>query len=228
MLPEWHPSSAASRHLLPASGEKDLRAIVVVNPNNPTGSYVNVTEQDALASLGVPIISDEVFHEYAFGEPAPSFGTFTLGGLSKSCGLPHYKLGWIRVREQDAVAALELIADNFLSVATPVQAALPDLLRIGARIREAIRARTRASLAALENALADKPSAQLLRPEGGWTAVVRVPATTTDEDFALNALERHGVLLQPGYFFDFDRDGYFVVSLLTEPALLHEGITRIV
>ncbi|HYU26285.1 MAG TPA: pyridoxal phosphate-dependent aminotransferase [Thermoanaerobaculia bacterium] len=204
------------------------RAIVVVNPNNPTGSYVTAPEQDALLRLGVPIISDEVFHEYPFGEPAPSFGTFTLGGLSKSCGLPHYKLGWIRVRERDAVAALELIADNFLSVATPVQAALPDLLCIGARIRESIRARIRSSLAALETALADKPSVQLLKPEGGWTAVVRVPATTTDEDFALNALERHGVLVQPGYFFDFDRDGYFVVSLLTDPEVLQEGIARIV
>jgi aspartate/methionine/tyrosine aminotransferase len=157
---------------------RGAKAIVVVNPNNPTGSYVR--EQGELEALGVPIISDEVFHEYAFAEPAPSFGTFTLGGLSKSCGLPHYKLGWIRVRDQAAMPALELIADNFLSVATPVQAALPDLLRIGATIRERIRERTRASLAALRTALADTPSAQLLEPEGGWTAVVRVPATTTD------------------------------------------------
>ncbi len=209
-------------------------AIVVVNPNNPTGSYV--TEQDELAALGVPIISDEVFHDYAFGARAPSFArddvlTFTLGGLSKSCGLPHYKLGWIRVsgpRKHDAIAALELIADNFLSVATPVQVALPELLPLGARIREAIRARTRASLDALQHALADKPSAQLLPVEGGWTAVVRVPRTSTDEEFALEALQRHGVVVQPGYFFDFDRDGYFVVSLLTDPTLLHEGITRIV
>jgi len=204
---------------------RDAKAIVVVNPNNPTGSYVR--EQGELEALGIPIISDEVFHDYAFAEPAPSFGTFTLGGLSKSCGLPHYKLGWIRVRDRAAMPALELIADNFLSVATPVQAALPDLLRIGATIRERIRERTRASLAALRAALADKPSAQLLEPEGGWTAVVRVPATTTDEDFALDALERHGVLVQPGYFFDFDRDGYFVVSLLTEPEILREGITKI-
>src|SRR5438067_1092240 len=169
-----------------------------------------VREQDALANLGIPIISDEVFHEYAFGNPAPSFGNFRLGGLSKSCGLPHYKLGWIRTNDRDAVAALELIADNFLSVATPVQAALPDLLRIGARILESIRARTRASLAALRRALVGKPSTQLLEPEGGWTAVVRVPATSTDEEFALHALERHGVVVQPGYFFDFDSDGYFV------------------
>lgn len=203
---------------------RDAKALVVVNPNNPTGSYV----RDDLSQLAMPVISDEVFHEYAFGNPAPSFGNFRLGGLSKSCGLPHYKLGWIRTDDREAVAALELIADNFLSVATPVQAALPDLLRIGARIRESIRARTRASLEALRRALAEKPSAQLLEPEGGWTAVVRVPATTTDEELALNALERHGVVVQPGYFFDFDRDGYFVVSLLTDPDVLKEGIARIV
>lgn len=198
------------------------KALVVVNPNNPTGAYVR---EDL--DLGIPIVSDEVFHEYDFGDPAPSFGDFRLGGLSKSCGLPHYKLGWIRTSNREAIAALELLADNFLSVATPVQAALPDLLRIGARIRDAIRARTRVSLDALRQALADKPSAQLLEPEGGWTAVVRVPATATDEDFALDALERHGVVVQPGYFFDFDRDGYFVVSLLTDPEILREGITKI-
>jgi len=198
------------------------KALVLVNPNNPTGSYVRER-----LDLSIPIISDEVFHDYAFAEPAPSFGTFRLGGLSKSCGLPHYKLGWIRTSDRAAMQALELIADNFLSVATPVQAALPDLLRLGARIRERIRERTRASLDALRHTLAGKPHAQLLEPEGGWTAVVRVPATTTDEAFALDALERHGVVVQPGYFFDFERDGYFVVSLLTDPEILREGIERI-
>jgi aspartate/methionine/tyrosine aminotransferase len=210
----------------PGEGRKlpqfGFKALVVVNPNNPTGAYVR--EQ---LDVPVPIISDEVFYEYDFGDPAPSLGEFRLGGLSKSCGLPHYKLGWIRTSNREAIAALELIADNFLSVATPVQAALPDLLRLGAQIRKSIRARTRASLQALREALEGKPHAQLLEPEGGWTAVVRVPATSTDEDFALDALERHGVLVQPGYFFDFDRDGYFVVSLLTDPEILREGITRI-
>jgi len=212
------------------------RAIVVVNPNNPTGSYVAPREQDAIARLGLPIISDEVFHPFAFGDPAPSLVrddvlSFTLGGLSKSCGLPHYKLGWFRVSgpgKDEAIDALELIADNFLSVATPVQVALPDLLRIGARIRDAIRARTRASLAALQRALADRPSAQLLPVEGGWTAVIRVPSIKTDEEFALDALQHHGVIVQPGYFFDFDRDGYFVVSLLTEPEMLGDGVRRVV
>jgi hypothetical protein len=215
---EWHGRWELDAARVP----RDAKALVVVNPNNPTGSYVREP-----LDLGVPIISDEVFHEYAFTTPAPSIGDFTLGGLSKSCGLPHYKLGWIRVRDPRAVAAIELIADNFLSVATPVQAALPELLTLGAQIREAIRARTRASLAVLKEALAEKPHAQLLEPEGGWTAVIRMPATMTDEDFAIDALQRHGVLVQPGYFFDFDRDGYFVVSLLTEPEILREGIKRI-
>ena len=223
----WHfPLEFHKRWELDAARvSRDAKAIVVVNPNNPTGSYVH--EQREIERLGIPIISDEVFHDYAFVQPAPSFGDFTLGGLSKSCGLPHYKLGWIRARDRKAIEALELIADNFLSVATPVQVALPVLLRIGATIRERIRARTRASLDALRRALAGKAHAQLLEPEGGWTAVVRVPATTTDEQFAIDALGRHGVLIQPGYFFDFDRDGYFVVSLLTDPETLREGITRI-
>jgi aspartate/methionine/tyrosine aminotransferase len=216
------PMEFHKRWELDAARVPAAKALVVVNPNNPTGSYVRER-----LDVAIPIISDEVFHDYAFTDPAPSFGTFRLGGLSKSCGLPHYKLGWIRTSDREAMQALELIADNFLSVATPVQVALPELLRLGARIRASIRERTRASLEALRQTLAGKPHAQLLEPEGGWTAVVRMPATTTDEDFALDALERHGVLVQPGYFFDFERDGYFVVSLLTDPEILREGIERI-
>lgn len=213
---------------------RDARAVIVVNPNNPTGSYVTAAEQEAIARAGVTVISDEVFHTYALGEAAPSFVrddvlTFTLGGLSKACGLPHYKLGWIRVSgpgKAEAIEALELIADNFLSVATPVQVALPELLAIGARIRAAIAARTRTSLDALAAVVAAHPHAQLLPVEGGWSAVVRLPALGSDEDFALTALER-GVLIQPGYFFDFDRDGYFVVSLLTEPETMRDATARI-
>src|SRR5205085_8251136 len=129
------------------------RAVLVVNPNNPTGSYVKKSEQDAIARVGLPIVSDEVFHPFAFGDAAPSFVrddvlTFTLGGLSKSAGLPHYKVGWIRVSgpgKDAAINALELIADNFLSVATPVQVALPELLAIAPRIRQAIQKRTSAN-----------------------------------------------------------------------------------
>jgi alanine-synthesizing transaminase len=157
--------------------------------------------------------------------------TFTLGGLSKSAGLPHLKLGWIRARgpgKREALDALEMIADNFLSVSTPVQVALPDLLRIGSAVGENIRARTRESLDALQRALAAKPHAQLLPVEGGWSAVIRIPQLVSDEEFALRALEEHDVVIHPGYFFDFERDGYFIVSLLTPPATLEEGIARIV
>ena len=200
----------------------DVRALVVVNPNNPTGNFARV-------EVDMPVIYDEVFKDYrllsgAAAPPPPQ--SFALGGLSKSMGLPHYKLGWIITKNHEAIQALELIADNFLSVATPVQVALPELLRL--KIREKIQARIEASLAKLSNALKDKPHAQLLPVEGGWSAVIRIPNTTTDEEFALNAIEQHGVVIHPGYFFDFDRDGYFVASLLTEPTLLEEGIARIV
>ena len=205
------------------------RAIVVVNPNNPTGSYVSRDEQEALSRLGIPIISEEVFLEYPLDGAGSSFESgFTLGGLSKSCGLPHLKLGWIRTKNREALDALELIADNFLSVSTPVQVALPELLVLGGRIRDAIRQHIGESLAVLKRVIAERPQAQLLPVEGGWSAVVRVPQLESDEEFALRALEEHDVIVHPGYFFDFARDGYFVVSLLTPPATLEEGISRIV
>lgn len=204
------------------------RAIVVVNPNNPTGSYMSREEQEALSRLGIPLISDEVFLDYGLEGSGTSFENgFTLGGLSKSCGLPHLKLGWIRTKDRAALDALDLIADNFLSVSTPVQVALPELLILGARIRDAIRTRTRESLETLKRVLATRPQAQLLPVEGGWTAVIRIPQLESDEEFALRALEEHDVIVHPGYFFDFARDGFFVVSLLTPPERLAEGISRI-
>lgn len=213
------------------------RAIVVVNPNNPTGSYITAAEQDTLATCGLPILSDEVFHPYAFAGAAPSFVredvlTFTLGGLSKSAGLPHFKLGWIRVggprrQRREAIAAVELIADNFLSVATPVQQALPELLRAGKTIRDAIRARTRENLDVVTRAVELVPAARLLPVEGGWTAVIRLPSVESDEQFALRLLNEEGVIVHPGYFFDFEREGFIVVSLLTNPATFAKGLSRL-
>jgi aspartate/methionine/tyrosine aminotransferase len=212
------------------------RALLVVNPNNPTGSYVTASEQDAIAQLGLPIVSDEVFHPFAFAEPAPSFVrdnilTFTLGGLSKSAGLPHFKLGWIRVSgpgKRDAIDALEMIADNFLSVATPVQVALPELLAIAPRIREVIQQRTSSNLAMLHTAIAAYPAVRVLPVEGGWSAIIRVPRIDSDEALALRLIEEHGVVVHPGYFFDFETDGHLVVSLLTEPGVFEEGIARLI
>lgn len=202
------------------------RAIVVVNPNNPTGSFVTPAEQQALARLGLPIISDEVFLDYPIDDRGTTFpGAFALGGLSKSAGLPHYKLGWIRVPDRAALAPLELIADNFLSVATPVQAALPEILALAPRIRAAILERVRTNVATARRVVGG--AARLLPVEGGWSAVIRVPNTMTDEEFALDALERHGVAVHPGYFFDFEREGYFVVSLLTPCEVFTDGLTRL-
>jgi hypothetical protein len=211
------------------------RAILVVNPNNPTGSYVTASEQDEIARIGTPVISDEVFHPFAFGESGPSFVrndvlTFTLGGLSKSAGLPHYKLGWIRVSgpgKAEAVDALEWIADNFLSVATPVQVALPEILAIAPKIRGAIRDRTSANLRSLRTMLESSPATRLLPVEGGWSAVLRVPRFESDEAFALRLIEEHGVVVHPAYFFDFETEGHAVVSLLTPPDSFEKGVTRI-
>jgi aspartate/methionine/tyrosine aminotransferase len=213
------------------------RAFVVVSPNNPTGSYVTESEQASLAACGLPIISDEVFRDYAVDAlpPAPIAGnsevlTFTLGGLSKGAGLPHYKLGWIRIggprrARDEARRALELIADNFLSVATPVQTALPELLPLAPRLRAAITYRLTSNLLTLRTSL--PASATVLPVEGGWSAVIRIPQIGTDEAFALELIESEGVVVQPGYFFDFDREGYIVISLLTPRDTFDEGVARI-
>jgi alanine-synthesizing transaminase len=211
--------------------DERTRAIIVVNPNNPTGSVVTSDEQADLAAIGLPLISDEVFLDYSSGTSfvRDDVLTFTLGGLSKSCGLPHFKLGWIRVSgpgAAEALDALELIADNYLSASTPVQAALPDLLRIGATIRENIAMRVQRNLAALTRLVSG--SVSILPFEGGWSAVLRVPRITTDEELAIEFIEKHGVLVQPGYFFDFDSEGFLVVSLLTERDVFEQGIRRIV
>jgi hypothetical protein len=211
------------------------RAILVVNPNNPTGSFVTLQEQDSLAAHGIPIVSDEVFLDYPLDGQGSTFVrddvlTFTLGGLSKSAGLPHFKLAWIRVSgpaKQEALEALELIADNFLSVATPIQKALPRILRIAPRIREAIRGRTRTNLDTLKREAARTSAATLLPVEGGWSAVLRLPRVMSDEELALALLDR-GVVVQPGYFFDFAQEGCIVVSLLAREEVFAEGVRRVV
>lgn len=215
-----------------AAIDQRTRALIVVNPNNPTGSFVTPAEQNDLAAIGLPIISDEVFLEYGDGTSflRNDVLTFTLGGLSKSAGLPHYKLAWIRASgpaSAKALEALELIADNYLSVATPVQAALPDLLRIAPKIRAAIIERTRRNLTSLQTAVSSVSSTTVLPVEGGWSAVLRVPRVRSDEELALELIEKHGVIVHPGYFFDFADEGYLVISLLTPPATFDSGIARV-
>jgi aspartate/methionine/tyrosine aminotransferase len=212
------------------------RAIVAVSPNNPTGTFLKRDELRGLSALGLPLVSDEVFGEYGFrpdGRRATSVleGSapllIALDGLSKCAALPQLKLAWMTLggepaRVTEALDRLELIADTFLSASTPVQRALPSLLETRGTAAGAIRSRTRANLATLPGVLQASTVTPLL-PEGGWYAVLRLPATRSDEEWALALLER-GVLVQPGYFFDFDGGPYVVVSLLTEEVTFAAGI----
>jgi hypothetical protein len=158
--------------------------------------------------------------------------TFTLGGLSKSVGLPQLKLAWIaasgpRRLLAPALERLDYVADTFLSVATPVQLALPRLLRHGAAVRRAIVARCRANLRTLRRLVREFPAVELPPVGGGWSAVLRFPAVIDEEKLALELLRRDRVAVHPGYFFDFPRDGVVVLSLLPEPAAFQAGVARL-
>lgn len=221
------------------------RLLVVVHPNNPTGAYLGAGEQEELAQLAaereIAFVSDEVFLDYPLeGRPdrAPSAAanrectSLSLGGLSKSAGLPHFKLGWIRIGGPEGprrriVSALELIADNWLSIATPVQEALPGLLRLAPRIRASISARCRRNLERLDHGIVRLPAVDRLPVEGGWSALLRVPALKSDEELALELLGR-GLLVHPGFFFDFAADGWIVLSLLTPPETFDAGLEILV
>jgi aspartate/methionine/tyrosine aminotransferase len=217
--------------------------VLVVSPNNPTGTALSTDELTGLARLcrerGVALIGDEVFADYRFdGRSGPSVLqqeaclTFGLGGLSKTVGLPQLKLAWIGAAgpagEVDtALARLELIADTYLSVATPVQVGLAALLDAGRAVRRAIQHRLRANLDWLRGRMAGHPACSLLEPDGGWSAVVRVPDTGDEEGFIATLLERHGVFVQPGYFYDFPHGAWVVLSLLVPEDRFRTGMDRL-
>jgi alanine-synthesizing transaminase len=219
------------------------RAVVVVNPNNPTGSFLKNDEAAALMALAaehdLAVLADEVFLDYAFGDDPRRAGTLAaarealtlaFGGLSKSCGLPQLKLGWMAVGgppslRDEALARLEIIADTFLSVATPVQRAAPALLARSAPLRAAIVDRVRGNRDAVA-ALVRGSHASMLPAEGGWYALLRVPATRSEEDLVVSLLDEHDVLVHPGFFFGLPHEAFLVVSLLTEPLVLAEGLGR--
>ena len=220
------------------------RAVVLVNPNNPTGSYVKRGELTALTRLaarrGLALISDEVFSDYAFGADAGRVTTladveecltFSLSGLSKVAGLPQMKLGWIvcagpeRLR-REAMEKLEWIADTFLSVGAPVECAAAKLLDAGAEVRRSIRERTAANLAFAREELGGS-AASLLEVEGGWNLTLQVPRIRSEEEWALELLDRKDVLVQPGFFYDFEAEAFLVVSLLTRPEIFREGVGRL-
>ena len=220
------------------------RAALAVSPNNPTGSLLSNEEINFLSARcgerDAALIVDEVFIDYRFdhvesgttGTPNRDCLSFHLGGLSKSAGLPQVKLGWIRVEGPDALVAdalnrLELICDTYLSVSTPVQVAAPALIASGASIREQIQTRIRINYAALRAAAASQPSVEVLRADGGWSAVIRVPSNWSEEELVIALLSERGVLVHPGFFFDFAHEAFLVLSLLPEPGIFNEGLTRI-
>jgi aspartate/methionine/tyrosine aminotransferase len=219
------------------------RAVVVVHPNNPTGSYVRPQE---LASLNgfcreynLSLIVDEVFLDYAHdGAPRQTFAvnqealTFTLSGLSKISALPQMKVAWVAAsgpaaQVEEAMARLEVIADTYLSMNTPLQLALPVLLDQRKNIQPLLMDRLRTNLEELDHHLAHQKTCQRLETEGGWYAVLRVPATQPDEELAIDLLRKLSVLLHPGHFYDFPSDGYLVVSLIAPLEEFREGISRV-
>ena len=219
------------------------RAVLVVSPNNPTGSYLSAAELDRLAAIcaprGLAIVADEVFADYELEPGAVARAgrveargdvlSFALGGLSKSVGLPQVKLGWIAVSGPEPLVAaamerLELACDTYLAVATPVQLAAAELLAQGAAVRSQIASRVRTNYETLRTAAAGAPSCRALRSEGGWYAVLQVPSLEPEEDLVLRLLE-DGVLTHPGYFFDFPRESFLIVSLLPPEASFARGVS---
>jgi alanine-synthesizing transaminase len=230
-------------HSLSAAITPKTRAVVVVHPNNPTGSFVKPDEMKALGELcrehGLALVADEVFLDYAHDRrPHASFIgadtalTFTVSGLSKICALPQMKLGWIVVNGpgelmRNALERLEIIADTYLSVSTPVQLAAREFITTRQDTQAQIHERLMENRAELDRQLAAHSSCRRLEIEGGWYAVLRVPVTGSDEDLAIKLLQEHGVLVHPGHFYDFPQDGYLVVSLIPPGEAFAEGIARL-
>jgi len=219
------------------------RAVLVVHPNNPTGSFVRSDEIGSLNRLcreyNLALIADEVFLDCPHAGVSPqTFAcnrevlTFTLSGLSKIAGLPQMKVAWVCTSGPEnqlthALARLEVIADTFLSMNAPIQLATPLLLEQRKNFQSLLLQRLRTNLEELNHLLAKQDNCSLLRVEGGWYAVVRVPVTHSDEELAVKLLQNSGVVVHPGTFYDFPSDGYLIVSLITSPHVFHEGIARV-
>jgi alanine-synthesizing transaminase len=240
----YHGGWAIDMEAVAALVTERTRAVVVVNPNNPTGSYVKRAELAALQKLcaerGMALISDEVFSDFSLSSDPERVRTlaevedclaFSMSGLSKIAGLPQMKLGWIVVSGPSdlraaAMEKLEWIADTYLSVSTPVQCAAARLLQAGEAVQRQIRERCAQNLAFAREALAGS-AANILAVEGGWYITLQVPRIRSEEEWALLLLDRENVLVQPGFFYDFAREAFLVLSLLTEGAVFREGIGRL-
>ncbi len=235
----WH----LDVHSLERAITERTRAVMVVSPNNPTGSLLRGGEAAALEEIcarrGLAIVADEVFLDYALEAAAggswaarDTVLNFTLSGLSKIAALPQIKLAWCVVggpadAKREALSRLEMIADTFLSVNAPVQHALPELLATAPAMQQQIAARCRENLKALDAALGAYPACSRLRADAGWNAILRIPRQGSDEAFAVRLLEAEGVLVHPGHFYNFMQEGYVVVSLLVKAQAFAAGIKKL-
>ena len=222
------------------------RAVLVVHPNNPTGSYLKLREQARLQEIctrsRAAIIADEVFADYPLGADAGRVAThaagaevltFTLSGLSKICALPQMKLGWIvvsgpRELREMAGARLEVVADTYLPVSAPVALAMPEWLARRQAIQTRILERLQSNLHTLDAVLARGLPVSRRSVEGGWYVILRVPSTRSDEDWAAALLTHEGVAVHPGHFYDFSSEGFLVLSLLPPPEVFEAGLSRLI
>jgi hypothetical protein len=239
----WH-LDRGSLEVAIASASSPVRALIVVQPNHPTGSCLSADEIAFVESLcerhAMAIVSDEVFGDFGWDRARATLpglagrsrvATFALGGLSKSCGMPQIKLGWIAVSgppaaRDAALAGLEWIADLFLSVSTPAQLALPRLLEAKPAFQARVRERLAVNLGRLDALTRERPEVTRLAAEGGWVAILRLPARKSGEAWALDLLERD-VVVHPGHFYDIEGEATLVVSLIVEPGSFAEGMGRI-
>src|SRR5712692_1369126 len=230
-------------HALELAIAPRTRGVIVVHPNNPTGHYTGLGELGRLNEIcsahQMAVIADEVFLDFAIAGGAPSsFAandralTFTLSGISKISGLPQMKAAWLIASGPEhlktpAAARLEVIADTYLSMNAPVQLALPVFLEQRHRFQEQLMTRVRTNVAELDGQLAGQEGCRRLEIEGGWYAILRVPATRSDEDLAIELLTTKDVYVHPGHFYDFPADGYLIVSLITPATEFPEGVRRL-
>jgi len=227
-------------HALEQAITPRTRAVIVVHPNNPTGHFTKRAEMEKLnaicAARGLALIADEVFLDFCLSEKHsssftanPGAPTFTLSGISKICGLPQMKAAWVVTSgpqdlKREALARLEVIADTYLSMNAPVQLAMPSFLWQRRAFQGQLMARVRRNLAELDRQLASQKVCSRLEIEGGWYAVLRVPAIRPDEELALSLLNEKGVYVHPGHFYDFPQDGFLVVSLITKECDVSQGL----
>jgi hypothetical protein len=231
---------------LASQWDSRTRAVLVVHPNNPTGSYIQRSELAAMVELcrrnSAAIIADEVFSDYSFANDAKRVAThahelevltFTLSGLSKISALPQMKLAWIAVNgpaelRRQALARLEVIADTYLSVSAPVALAAPAWLAQRGAIQAQVMERVKRNLCQLDELLTPEIPIGRLNVEGGWYAILKVPSTRSDEDWAAELLIQTGVSVHPGHFYDFPSEGHLVLSLLPRPEVFAEALAKVV